>query len=766
MIKTWGLRGRSITYCVGLLLGTVGTLGTVLVWQSYRQSIRTNKDHAATYARSLSYSAEPAVMLNDQKALQNVVQAASQDAFVQSARIQDSQGKLLAEYHRASNKHSETASGEMENALHRHPDHQVRMEQSANSLRISVPIWPGANDIDLELIEDEKGSPAKDKSIGTLSLVYSLEPVYAQMRLSFLSVAAVSAFVLLVGIVITVVMVEALLKPVRNLVRTSTALANGDLQERVNERATGEIGVLAGAFNHMADRLQGSYASIERQVEERTTELVQANNAKSDFLANMSHEIRTPMTAIIGFSENLLDPNITESDKLNATNTIRRNSMHLLKIINDILDISKIEAGKLELDPMECSPCQIVADAASLMRVPAAAKNLGFKVEFLGPIPEKVRTDPTRFRQVLINLIDNAVKFTKAGDIRVVMGFDPGKKQNPTSGHHLNFQVIDSGIGMSPEQVNKIFNPFTQADETMTRRFGGTGLGLTISKRLIELLGGEIKVESEPDRGTSFLFSIGVEPVDDAEMLPAPTEADFGFSPERNKTKAELPKLNCRILLAEDGQDNQRLITYVLKKAGAEVVVAENGQEAVDIIMNAIRNNTGPDDRRPPFDVVLMDMQMPVLDGYTATKLLREKGYAHPILALTAHAMERDRQRCIDAGCDEYATKPIDRLSLIQLILRFVNRDDHPVSATAAERFVNSLPAQIRAIQETIAAGNIELLKALADDLQAGAIEAGCLAIHQAAQALEEVLDVSLLQGKLDELTALCQQAAEQSSVS
>ncbi len=395
-----------------------------------------------------------------------------------------------------------------------------------------------------------------------------------------------------------------------------------------------------------------------------------ANMAKSEFLANMSHEIRTPMTAILGFTETMLDPDQSDSEKLGAVHTVRRNGEHLLQIINDILDISKIEAGKLEVERIRCSPVQLVTDVKSLMQVRADEKSLAFDIEYIGPVPKTIESDPTRLRQILVNLIGNAIKFTETGGVRLITRFvddaEDGRGGRP-KGTVMQFDVLDTGIGMTAEQTGKLFQAFAQADSSTTRRFGGTGLGLMISKRLANMLGGDITVESTPGKGSMFRVTVTTGSLDGVKMLDDPTTATIIRSEDTPASKSNAGKLDGRILLAEDGPDNQRLISFVLKKAGATVTIVENGKLAVEAAL-ATR------DEGHPFDVLLMDMQMPVMDGYEATSLLRQKGYSGPIVALTAHAMASDRDKCIKAGCDDYVTKPIDRPKLIDLVARYLAR--------------------------------------------------------------------------------------------
>ncbi len=405
--------------------------------------------------------------------------------------------------------------------------------------------------------------------------------------------------------------------------------------------------------------------SSNKALEEFSRAAEAASRAKSEFLANMSHEIRTPMTAILGFADILLSEERLDKAPPRrikaAFETIKRNGEYLLELINDILDLSKIEAGKLEVERIDCSPVQVIADVASLMRVRAESKGLPLTIEYGGAVPETIRTDPTRLRQILINLVGNAVKFTETGSVRLSSRLLP----DSDGPRRMQFDVTDTGIGMTEDQATRLFQPFTQADSSTSRKHGGTGLGLTISKRLAGMLGGNIKVESRLRKGSTFSVTVEIGSLEGVRLLENPEEA------VRTPASAASPEtdleLDCRVLLAEDGPDNQRLISFLLQKAGADVAVAENGEVASQ---RAIAAN----EQGSPFDVILMDMQMPVLDGYAATRKLRKHGYTRPIIALTANAMDGDREKCHRAGCDDYATKPIDRKGLISLVSRYVDR--------------------------------------------------------------------------------------------
>ena len=394
-----------------------------------------------------------------------------------------------------------------------------------------------------------------------------------------------------------------------------------------------------------------------------------ADRAKSEFLANMSHEIRTPLAAILGFTELLLE-NSEPLDgtrriaPLDALRTIHQNGRHLLQIINDILDLSKVEAGMLVVERIWSSPRQLVAEIASLVQLRAAEKQLRLETVFGDVLPEAIETDPTRLRQVLLNIVGNAVKFTDSGFVRIATRWIGPPSDSGT----IEFEVSDSGIGMCAGELSRLFQSFSQADTSTARRYGGTGLGLSISQRLAEMLGGTISVASEPGEGSRFTLRLNAANVRFASVGATSTDTTPAVTAERvaGHKAIALPTVSlagCRILLAEDGPDNQRLVTYLLSRVGAEVAVADNGQAAVDKAHAAWQGGS-------PFDVVLMDVQMPVLGGCEATERLRALGYKGPILALTAHALKTDHKNCLAAGCDEVCTKPIDRVVLIETIFR------------------------------------------------------------------------------------------------
>jgi signal transduction histidine kinase/CheY-like chemotaxis protein/HPt (histidine-containing phosphotransfer) domain-containing protein len=478
----------------------------------------------------------------------------------------------------------------------------------------------------------------------------------------------------------------------RDIVERSMQLASEELEERNRQLLLKNQELLK-----VEQDLRKSHEDLERRVMERTAAMramvdqaKAASRAKSEFLANMSHEIRTPMSAILGYADMLLDNGAFKGEQMEWIQTIRHQGEHLLTILNDILDLSKIEANKLQIEVISCSPCQIVNEAISLMRVRAREKNLQCEINYLGPIPQTIQSDPTRLRQILLNLIGNSVKFTETGGVQVAVSMDTESPAEP----RLRIDVIDSGIGMSPVQIEGLFQPFAQGDSSTTRKFGGTGLGLSICKRLAHMLGGDIRVNSRPGFGSRFIVTVGVGELQGVPMTVNPQEATRQAQSATEAAEASdamSPKgsrLKGRILLAEDGIHNQRVICYFLESAGLDVVVAENGRVACERAFEA--KNAGT-----PFDVILMDMQMPELDGYGATALLRNEGYARPIVAVTAHAMAGDREKCIAAGCNDHLTKPVDRNHLLAIVSSYVStaRNESEGAPDDAAAVAESVPA-------------------------------------------------------------------------
>lgn len=409
-----------------------------------------------------------------------------------------------------------------------------------------------------------------------------------------------------------------------------------------------------GVYDHAIDvtekvKSRKELELAKREADAARTEAERANQLKSAFLANMSHEIRTPLGAMLGFADLLRDPGLSHKERSNFIDILSRNGDQLSVIINDILDLSKVEAGHLTLEFTDMEPDKIAEDTLSLLRVKAEEKGLALKYIKDKTTPLRVVSDPTRVRQVLLNLVANAVKFTKVGSVTLK---SYGSKTE-TGRDVVCFEVIDTGIGFSGEQQERIFEAFVQADGSMTRRFGGTGLGLALSRQLARALGGDVTVlRSEPNVGTQFLFQVDDQPEKrESEGLSRhPKTADQeDFGPEALK--------GVRVLVIDDSPDNQQLIWYFLARCGALVESAENG-------LLGCRKALAGD-----FDIVLMDIQMPEMDGYTATQKLRALGFNQPIIALTAHAMSEVGQRCLNAGCSAHLPKPINSKELVAMIV-------------------------------------------------------------------------------------------------
>ncbi len=379
-----------------------------------------------------------------------------------------------------------------------------------------------------------------------------------------------------------------------------------------------------------------------------------ANLAKSEFLANMSHEIRTPMNAILGFAEVLRRGYGNEPDRQKYLNTIHSSGEHLLQLINDVLDLSKIESGHLEVERIPLAPHVLIREITSVFAVKAQEKALSLKFDLDGLIPETVLSDPTRLRQVVTNLISNAIKFTQEGEVKVLIRLtSEGDKRQ------LAIDVSDNGIGIPQDKLESIFDPFIQADTSITRAFGGTGLGLAISRRFVRLMGGDIVVQSRVGKGSVFTVTIDPGPLGSVKLLQ-PQEALAATEEAGSGSHVTWTFPPARVLVVDDGEENRELVKVVLEEAGLEVEGAESGQVALNKA------------QRERFDLILMDMHMPEMDGYRATRLLRQAGFESAIIALTADAMKGFEKECLAAGCTGYLTKPIDFDLLLETLAKLL----------------------------------------------------------------------------------------------
>jgi signal transduction histidine kinase/DNA-binding NarL/FixJ family response regulator len=632
----------------------------------------------------------------------------------------------------------------------------------------------------------------------------------------------VSFFVLVlslnVAVFITSRMQKAISAPIHELAETARRISEeGDYSVRSCWVARDEIGGLYRSFNLMLGQmeaseaaLQSAHGELEQRVQIRTAELQSeiyerekiqadlehardaaesANRAKSQFLANMSHEIRTPLNAVLGFTD-LLQMGGDDGDpakRQEYLGLIHTSGEHLLGLINDILDLSKIESGKLDFEHVPCSPQQILADVVSVLRVRASEKGIALEYAWEGGVPEAVETDPQRLRQLLVNLVGNAIKFTAEGCVRVVgrmVGGDcPDFRRRDDESNNtgavdlkcdrengtvplcaarmlLAFDVIDTGVGIPKEKFESIFDPFVQADNSVTRKFGGTGLGLAICRRIVQAMGGSLNVESEVGRGTTFTATVEVGQSEQAPLADA-SESDI-ITASRPKTKPAITEVpRGRVLVVEDGDTNRKLIDLILRRAGLDVVTAENGKLGVEAALAG------------RFDLILMDMQMPVMDGYTAARTLRDRGMELPIIALTAHAMSGDEQKCRAAGCSGFMTKPIHADLLLQTVAATIGEwqsrgaggqpaaskadrksaprseateailtelptDDPDLCEIVAE-FVDCLHAKLPAMQDAHARGDLEELARLAHWLKGSGGSAGFPALTAPARHVEKL---------------------------
>lgn len=549
----------------------------------------------------------------------------------------------------------------------------------------------------------------QETRVGTVYLRTSLRDLWDQLS----SYSKVSLLVMGIALGIATLfgsmMQNAVSKPILQLADAAREITSSDdYSIRVHTTSRDELGILYQSFNRMIEQVEGSRAELElaqkdleHRIADRTfllqeeiehrkriqIELVKAkeraeaaSQAKSSFLANMSHEIRTPLNAILGFADLLRCGNDRndEAERQDFLETIHHSGEHLLTLVNDILDLTKIEAGQMDYEQRRFSPHQVIAEVMSVMRARAQEKGLVLEYHWVGGIPETILSDSARFRQLLLNLVGNAIKFTERGGVQAVARLDTLRSE-------LQVDVIDTGIGIPVEVRDSIFKPFTQADSSVTRRFGGTGLGLSISRHIAAGLGGQITVQSEVGKGSTFSATIATGPLEDIRLLEHPV-SDILSNPRVDEDPQRIRLDGRSILVVDDGETNRKLIRLILSRAGAEVRLAENGLEAVAI------------GREEDFDLILMDMQMPLMDGYTAAARLREHGCHRPIVALTAHAMRGDAERCLASGCSDYLTKPINPEKLIEKISQILSGTNAITAGTQLS--YGDLPLQDAVVSE------------------------------------------------------------------
>ncbi len=474
------------------------------------------------------------------------------------------------------------------------------------------------------------------------------------------------------------------------------------------------------------------------QIEDARQKAVAADQAKTLFFANMSHEFRTPMAAVVGYAEMLLDPQLGVDRRNDLARSITRNGRHLLALINDVLDLSKFEADQLELEHLPCRPWRTIEEALSVVDLVATERRVQLVPEVVGPLPRTFKTDPTRFRQILDNLLSNAVKFTPTGGkvfVRARMTDEPERR--------LRIEVEDQGIGIPEEVIRRLFRPFTQADTSTTRRYGGTGLGLSIVAKLVKAMRGTIDLRSEPGAGSCFSVTLPLDGVN-FDDLTTPEEL-YLESRIIRQPAVSVRRLQGRVLLAEDNPDNRNIVRYFLERAGLTVVEAENGRMALELTTTE------------EFDLILLDMQMPELDGYSVASTLRQRCDTRVIVALTAHAMAGDEEKCLRAGCDAYLTKPVDPDRLVETVAHHLGRKStrtRPVVTTPTPTptvrpvfdnlenieaaYRRDLPQKVADLKRTLAGGEVSKAREMAHRLKGSAGMYGLPEVSETAGLIEQ----------------------------